>query len=225
MIKIASLSHRRHGPFEYSWQTTWARCWSQAGGTRCQSVSSVSMVTFVEPTVVPVGICVQSVRSMRNVPCVPAPGWPAEILGTCSLTWEAVNSITVPISVLFPGQGTGVAVGVGVAVATGVEPLRASAGGLIVVVEADGFSFSEQLARSAAPARMKMPFFVFMDSCCSAGSATARHFLIHVARYRQSFPKSDNGTGGGFSDGHQDGYRSSVRVRLRVGTLAAHRTR
>ena len=100
------------------------------------------MVTSVEPTVSdPALIVVQvSVRLIIHVPSV----------AVVSVICVAVNPITVPISVLFPGEGErgrGVAAGRGVGV--GLTPTVAAAGVVLLMVGA-------QLTRSMALATMQM---------------------------------------------------------------------
>jgi hypothetical protein len=91
----------------------------------------------VEPTLsVPVTV-VLAVRLMIHV-AVPV----------FSVICEAVNLITVPVSVLFPGTGVGRGLGVGVGLAVGVA--------VRVPVGASFFFNSVQLTRSAAPARMQI---------------------------------------------------------------------
>jgi hypothetical protein len=66
----------------------------------------------------------------------------------CSVICEAVNLITVPVSVLFPGRGVGRGRGVGV----GLAAVVVAAAVVVVVVVVVG----AQLTRSVAPARMQM---------------------------------------------------------------------
>jgi hypothetical protein len=75
------------------------------------------------------------------------------VVAVRSVICEVVNPITVPVSVLFPtGGGGGVGRGLGVGV-----------GRVAVVAEALVFFSSTQLMRSAAPARMQIKAFVFID--------------------------------------------------------------
>jgi len=66
-----------------------------------------------------------------------------------SVICEAVNAITVPVSVLFPGKGTGLGLGIG-PWAGRVKLVVAAVVGALV------FCPSAQLMRSAALARMQI---------------------------------------------------------------------
>jgi hypothetical protein len=99
------------------------------------------MVTFVEPsTSEPALIAVQlSVRLIIHVPSV----------AVFSVICVAVNPITVPVSVLLPGEGVGTGLDRGRGLVVGLTP--AVAAGVVVVVVVVG----AQLTRSMALARME----------------------------------------------------------------------
>lgn len=120
------------------------------------------MVTFVEPSASdPALIVVQlSVRLITHVPS----------LAVVSVISVAVNPITVPVSVLLPGEGDrGCGVGSGRGVGVGLTPVVVAVGVVVVV--------GVQLTRSMALARMQIEFFVVIDSCCLCGLTKTRHFL------------------------------------------------
>jgi hypothetical protein len=87
---------------------------------------------------------------------------------------EASNPITVPLSVLFPGEGVGTGLERGRGLGVGLTAVVAAAVVVVVVV------VGAQLTRTAALARIQICLFAFIDSCCSGGSMDARHFLIYT---------------------------------------------
>jgi hypothetical protein len=99
--RVVSAERRWHGRlFQLTAKRPWVGCSSYVE-TWCQSASLDSTVT-VEPTAKVPLTFVLDVRLMVQVP-----------VAVFRVICEAVNPITVPNSVLFPGKGTGLGLGIG----------------------------------------------------------------------------------------------------------------